>query len=234
MFKISIVIPTYNEAKNLPLLVEEIFSSLDKDHIDAEIIFVDDNSPDGTGMVAEDLKKKFPIHVIHRSGKLGLGSAVRDGINYSTRSIVGVMDADLSHDPRILNSLIGALGEYDITIGGRFAEGSSVEKWVWWRKILTQSGVGLIRWLAGGVKDPLSGYFFIKKSVIDGVNLDTTGYKILFEILVKGKYNKIKEFPYQFRIRKYSSSKLNLREHWLFLKQVIVYTFYRFTHARNR
>lgn len=230
MKKVSIIIPTYNESKNLPLLVEEIFNSIDKSRIDTEIIFVDDNSPDGTGAVAEELSKKFPIKVVHRSGKLGLGSAVREGFKQSDRPILGVMDADLSHDPKILNDLINSLDEYDIAIGSRFTSGSEVEKWIWWRKIISTVGVWFTHWLARGVKDPLSGYFFLKHSVIDKVVLETTGYKILFEILIKGNYIKVKEFSYNFRIRKYSSSKLNWNEHFLFLKQVFVYSWYRMVH----
>src|SRR3989344_9086965 len=134
--RVSIIIPTYNEALNLPLLVEEIFNAIDKSRIDAELIIVDDNSPDGTGKVAEELKQKYPIKVIHRSGKLGLGSAVIEGFKQSDWPYVGVMDADLSHDPGILNDLILALESNDIAIGSRFSEGSSVENWKWWRKLL--------------------------------------------------------------------------------------------------
>lgn len=227
---VSLIIPTYNESKNLPLLVEEIFSSLDKNQINVEIIFVDDNSPDGTGVVAEELAKKFPIKVIHRAKKLGLGSAVREGFALSTRPLLGVMDADLSHDPSILNSMIHSLSEHDICVASRFKSGSSVEKWLWWRKMLSEIGVLLTKGLTG-TKDPLSGYFFLRQSVIDKVPLETQGYKILFEILVKGTYKKIKEFPYQFRMRKHSTSKLDWREHWLFLKQIIQYSIYR---VKNR
>lgn len=224
--KVSIVIPTYNEAPNLPLLVEEIFSNLDRTRIDAEIIFVDDASPDGTGAVAEELKKKYPIQVIHRSGKLGLGSAVIEGFKLSNRPYVGVMDADLSHDPKILNDLIFSLEQQDITIGGRFSPGSSVEKWKWWRKLVSNVGVFFASKLTK-VKDPLSGYFFIKKSILNGLNLETKGYKILLEILVKAKYVGIKEIPFIFRIRKFSTSKLNYSEYLLFFGQIAKYSFYK-------
>lgn len=225
MRSVSIIIPTYNESKNLPPLVEEIFEHLDAKEFDAELIIVDDNSPDGTGQVAEELSKKFPIQVIHRSGKLGLGSAVRAGFAKSTRPIIGVMDADLSHDPKILASLIRSLDTHDIASGSRFAKGSEVQKWIWWRKILSQVGV-IVTKLLTGVKDPLSGYFFLKRSVLSGVTLTTTGYKILFEILVKGRHQSVVELPFQFRMRKYSTSKLNWKEHWLFLRQVVSYGLY--------
>ncbi len=229
MLKVSIIIPTYNEAKNLPLLVEEIFSTINKAEIDAELIIVDDNSPDGTGKVAEELSGKFPVKVVHRSGKLGLGSAVREGFAHSDRPLLGVMDADLSHDPKNINEMVGSLKDHDIVLGSRFEKGSAVEQWKWWRRIISEVGVAMTRFLTG-VKDPLSGFFFLKREVITGVSLSATGYKILLEILIKGKHIRIKEVPFQFRIRKFSTSKLDKKEYWLFLKQIIIYSGYKFWH----
>lgn len=226
MQQVSLIIPTYNEAKNLSLLLEEIWQTLDKSNIDLEFIIVDDNSPDGTGQIAEELSKQYPIKVIHRSGKLGLGSAVIEGFKASSRPYLGVMDADLSHDPIILNQLIINLKDFDITLGSRFEKGSFVEKWPWWRKLISTVGVFLTKKLTG-VEDSLSGYFFLRASVIKDAVLTTTGYKILLEILVKGKYKKVKELSFTFRIRRYSSSKLNWKEHWFFAKQLLAYAWYR-------
>ncbi|KKR34535.1 MAG: Dolichol-phosphate mannosyltransferase [Candidatus Magasanikbacteria bacterium GW2011_GWA2_40_10] len=226
MQRVSLIIPTYNEAKNMPILVEEIFNIVDKDKIDLELIIVDDNSPDGTGQVAEELSRKFPIQVVHRAGKLGLGSAVREGFSRSQRQYLGVMDADLSHDPKALNQMIFFLSEYEIVFASRFETGSVVEQWKWWRRLISQLGVCLT-YILTGVKDPLSGYFFFRRQVIDNVSLNTTGYKILLEILVKGHYQKIKEVPFRFRIRKFSTSKLEGKEYWLFLKQIIEYSLYK-------
>lgn len=223
---VSLIIPTYNEAKNLPLLVEEIFTTVDRSQIDIELIIVDDNSPDGTGQVAEELGKKFPIQVVHRAGKLGLGSAVRDGFAHSNRPLLGVMDADLSHEPITINHMIPLLAEYDIVLASRFEKGSTVEQWKWWRRLISEVGV-MVTKLLTGVKDPLSGFFFLRREVIAGVPLDTVGYKILLEILVKAHYQKVKEIPFNFRIRKFSTSKLNSKEHWLFLQQIIRYSWYK-------
>jgi dolichol-phosphate mannosyltransferase len=223
MLDVSIVIPTYNEAKNLPSLLEGVFQVINKAYINAEVIIVDDNSPDGTAEVAEQLKSKFPLKVLKRAGKLGLGSAVIEGFALSARSYLGVMDADLSHDPAILNDLILGLSEYNVTIGSRFERGSSVEDWTWWRKLLSECGVAFAR-LITKVKDPLSGYFFLRRSVIEGVELNTKGYKILLEILVKGRYERVKEIPFMFRKRTYGTSKLNHQEYLLFIKQLITYT----------
>ncbi|MFA5062255.1 MAG: glycosyltransferase [Patescibacteria group bacterium] len=226
MVKVSIIIPTYNEAKNLPPLVEEIFSHIDRARVDLEIIFVDDNSPDGTGQVAEELAQKYPVKVVHRSGKLGLGSAVREGFSHSDRPLLGVMDADLSHDPAEIGKMIDLLNDYDLVLASRFQKGSVVEQWKWWRKIISRIGVG-ITYILTGVKDPLSGFFFLRRGVIEGVELDTKGYKILLEILVKGNQKKVKEVPFRFRIRKFSTSKLDSSEYGLFLKQILIYSWYK-------
>lgn len=227
MKRVSLIIPTYNEADNLKPLIEEIESVVDANKFDVEFIIVDDNSPDDTGAVAEQLKSIHQVRVIHRSGKMGLGSAVIVGFQESSREYLGVMDADLSHDPRILNSMLESLEINDIAIGSRFEAGSSVEQWKWWRKLTSYIGVFFAR-IISGAKDPLSGYFVMRRSVIDGVNLETQGYKILFEILVKGNWKSIREFPYTFRIRERSASKLNGKEYLLFGKQIIEYAIYKY------
>lgn len=226
MKKVRLIIPTYNEALNLPDLCSEIFSAVDAAKFDMMLIIVDDNSPDGTGKVAEELKSKYPIKVIHRAGKLGLGSAVREGFSQADGDILGVMDADLSHDPAILNQLLDSLDQFDIAIGSRFQPGSVVESWPAWRKLTSNIGVYLAKKITG-VKDPLSGYFFMKKEVIENIPLTTVGYKILFEILIKGKYRKVAELPYRFRMRLHSSSKLNLKEYMLFLEQLFKFALYK-------
>jgi dolichol-phosphate mannosyltransferase len=220
---VSLITPTYNEKENIPILAEEIFATLE-DHpdIDLELIVVDDNSPDGTGDIAESLKDKYPIQVIHRAGKLGLGSAVMEGFQKSTRDVIGVIDADLSHDPVLVPRLIHGLRDHDITIGTRYDPESRVEKWPWYRKVISQTGVFMARQLTG-VKDPLAGFFFLHRRVIDDFELTSPGYKILFEILIKGKYESFSEIPFIFRNRQFSSSKLNFLEYYLFAKQLYVF-----------
>jgi len=141
---VSLVTPTYNECENVSLLAEEIFGLLAScDDIDLELIIVDDNSPDGTGAAAEALTDRYPVRVVHRAGKLGLGSAVMEGWKLSDRPYLGVIDADLSHDPEILPGLIRGLRQHDLTMGSRFGETSQVEKWALHRKLISVVGVGL-------------------------------------------------------------------------------------------
>ena len=226
---VSLITPTYNEKENIPILVEEIFTIIgDHPDIDMELIVVDDNSPDGTGEAAENLRKNYPVAVIHRAGKLGLGSAVMEGFAHSKRDFIGVIDADLSHDPVILPELIRGLKKYDATIGSRFGETSKVEKWAFHRRLTSLTGVGLARLLTG-VEDPLSGYFFLRRECLGDLNLTSVGYKILLEILVKGSVRNHFSIPFVFRNRQYSNSKLNTREYLLFAKQLIYFALYKLT-----
>lgn len=222
--RVSLVTPTYNERENLPLLAEEVFGAVAQvPHIDLELIVVDDNSPDGTGDVAESLTSTYPIRVIHREGKLGLGSAVMEGFAASDRDLLGVIDADLSHDPALLPDLIAGLESHDLMIGSRYNAESRVEKWPWYRKLISQTGVFFAKRLTG-VNDPLSGYFFLHRRVLENVTLTSHGYKILFEILVKGTYSSHREIPYVFRNREFSTSKLNIGEYVLFARQIVTFS----------
>lgn len=225
--RVSLITPTYNECENIALLAQEIFQILEPlPDIDLELIVVDDNSPDGTGQAAEALTAQYPVKVVHRPGKLGLGSAVMAGFARSDRPFLGVIDADLSHDPAILPQLIHGLREYDLTSGSRFGETSVVERWAWHRKMISMVGVGAARLLTGA-EDPLSGYFFLRREVIEGLELTSSGYKIFLEILVKGHWRRLLSVSFVFRNRQFSSSKLNLREHLLFAKQLLYFSFYR-------
>lgn len=221
---VSLVTPTYNERENVALLAEEIFGLLEScDDIDLELTIVDDNSPDGTGEAAEALKDTYPVRVVHRAGKLGLGSAVMEGWQQSDRPYLGVIDADLSHDPSILPGLIRGLRDHDLCMGSRFGETSQVEKWALHRKLISVVGVGMARVITGA-EDPLSGYFMMRREVIDnGFQLTSNGYKILLEILVKGRYTSHTSTSFVFRNRQFSASKLNWKEHALFLKQILLF-----------
>ena len=221
--EVSLITPTYNEAENIRPLTEEIFGIVGAEpDIDLELIVVDDNSPDGTWQVAESLKGRYPVQVIRRAGKLGLGSAVMEGFARSQRPYLGVIDADLSHDPAIVPQLIHGLHQHDLTIGSRFGEDSRVEKWAFHRKMVSNVGVAAARLLTG-VEDPLAGYFFLHRAVLGDLQLTSNGYKILLEILVKGDYRSHVSIPYVFRNRQFSSSKLNWQEYLLFAKQLLYF-----------
>ncbi len=226
---VSVVVPTYNEAKNIVLLVDElvnIHNNQAHDYYKLEIIIVDDNSPDGTGNILDHLAKKYhgqkcSVIPIHRQGKLGLGTAVVAGFKQAKGSIVGVMDADLSHPPEIIHNMIEPIltDAAELTVGSRYVQGGGVEVWPWHRKLMSRVATLLARPLTK-IRDPMSGLFFIKKDLLYGVDLGTEGYKIGLEIFVKTKYKTFQEVPYLFRNREFGQSKLDTKENLRYLQEL--------------
>lgn len=219
---ISLIIPTYNEKEGLPLLVKKIFEVLKSSSIEGEVVIVDDNSPDGTGETAEALGKEYPMQVIHRSGKLGLSSAVFDGFKKAKGEILGVMDADFSHDPGIIPELVNAIVKSgaDIAVGSRYIKGGGIRNWPLKRVIISKVAVLMAKPLTP-VKDITSGYFLMKKEVIENVKMNPIGFKVLLEVLIKGKYKKYKEVPYFFTDRAAGKSKMNSKEVVNYLIQLV-------------
>ena len=220
--------PTYNEKENLDELVRRVQQACSSAGLSAELVIVDDNSPDGTGARAEEIAKSENLKVVHRSGKLGLSSAVLEGFKAASGSILVVMDADLSHPPEKIPEMVSKIesGEADVVVGSRYVRGGSVENWPFTRRIISKGATLLARWLTK-VKDPMSGFFALKRSVIDGVPLDPVGYKIGLEILVKGKYAKVAEVPIHFADRKAGKSKLGGGEYLRYIDHVIMLYEYR-------
>ena len=208
---ISIILPTLNEAENLPSLIPAIFKSLSDAGLAGEVIVVDDASPDGTAEVAEELSKKFPVRVIKRPGRLGLATAVMDGFAGAQGEIVGIMDADGSHDPAILPAMIHALQNgADLVIGSRYVPGGGIGEWPFTRRMASKVAI-MMATLLTTVKDATSGYLVFKRSVIEGVALSPSGFKIGLEIIVKGRYSKLIEIPYTFKDRTKGASKLGAK-----------------------
>lgn len=216
----SVVIPTFNEIKNIGLLIGELDESLQS--IAHEIIIVDDNSPDGTGQRAEELAGQYPLTVLHRKRKMGLASAVLQGFDAAKGTIVACMDADFSHPPRIMPELIKPLlqDDVDMTVASRLVDGGGViGEWPQRRRLNSYAGSLLARPLTS-IKDCMSGYFALKKAVIEDVKLVPRGYKIGLEIIVKGKAKHIKEVPFVFDNRADGDSKLDLKVQIQYLIQI--------------
>jgi len=212
---LSIITPTYKEAENIPEFTERLWRVLN--HLPYELIIVDDNSPDGTADIAEELNSKYGnIKVLRRPSKLGLASAVKDGFNKAEADVLAVMDADLQHPPELLPKMYEKIEEgHDIVIASRYIEGGGVEGWSPWRKLVSKGATRLAHLIlprTRKIKDPVSGYFIVNREVIDGIELSVKGFKILLEILDKGNYGSVAEVPYVFKPRKAGKSKLNLKE----------------------
>lgn len=208
---ITLVIPTYNESENIPILLEKVFEVFKESNLDGNVIVVDDNSPDGTWKIAEGLKEKYArLEVLRRLNERGLSSAVLHGFRSSKSDILGVMDADLSHPPEKIPELVEPIikGEADIVIGSRYVDRGEIGDWALQRKISSKLATLAVKGLTN-VKDPMSGFFFLKREVIEGVELSPKGFKIALEILVRGKYYKVVEVPILFRDRIYGETKLN-------------------------
>jgi dolichol-phosphate mannosyltransferase len=219
----SIVIPTYNEAAGIGKLLAALDELFRGNSLDGEIIVVDDNSPDGTGAVVDELSKTLPVRCLHRSGKLGLSSAVIDGWGAARAQSValGAMDADFSHDPSALPKMVAALesGRYGLAVGSRYVPGGGIANWPARRIITSRVACWLARPLTN-VKDVTSGYFLVRRDALTGVELDPIGFKIGLEVIAKAHYGEALEVPYVFTDRIVGESKLNQREILNYLKQL--------------
>jgi len=215
--QISIILPTYNESQNIISILKLIRDSIPKG-ISTETIVVDDNSPDGTGKIVEDyiseIKKiaENTIDIIHRKAKNGLSSAILNGIQNAKGETIVVMDSDFSHPPQILPKMIEAFKQYqcDLVVASRYITGGKIHGWTTKRKLMSKIATIIAKkGLGVKTKDPMSGFFAFKKTLIKELNFDALGYKLLLEILVKTKGINIKEIPYTFENRRFGSSKLD-------------------------
>jgi dolichol-phosphate mannosyltransferase len=215
--QLSIVLPTYNESQNIVRMLDSIAETLPADTA-AEIIVVDDNSPDGTADIAICHAKnilnnrKLHIEVIRREAKLGLSSAILAGVQSATGDIILAMDGDFSHPPQIIPHIIEALldSNYDIVVASRYVSGGSIVGWPFKRRLMSRGATKIAQYGLGiEVKDPVSGFFAFRRHIIQGVKFDALGYKMLLEILVKARGARVKELPYTFTNRRAGTSKLD-------------------------
>jgi dolichol-phosphate mannosyltransferase len=231
----SLVVPTYNECDQVASLIEEIFAVCSAHQLSPEVIVVDDNSPDGTGARAEALADRWRVRVLHRPGKLGLGSAVLAGLDASTTPIVGVMDADLSHPPRLLPALLTALesAKVDMVIASRYVPGGRTERWPWGRHAMSRLACWAARPLTP-VRDPMSGFFLMRKELVAGLRTSASGFKIGLELLVRTRPASVAEIPYTFTNRAGGTSKMSASEVFGYGRQLIGLLFFSARHRQPR
>ena len=220
--KFSLVVPTYNEAGGIERLIEALSKTFLEHDLDGEIVVVDDNSPDGTGKIVDSLAERYPVRCLHRPGKLGLSSGVIDGWRFARpeSEAVGAIDADFSHDINVIPKMVKALEEgADLAIGSRYVPGGGIEDWPWKRKFTSQVAILLAQPLTA-VKDITSGFFLVRRTAIEGVELDPIGFKIGLEVIAKARYKRFVEIPYVFTDRVAGESKLNGGEIANYLRQL--------------
>jgi len=210
---LTIVIPTYNERDRLAELVDALYAACGRSGIALELVIVDDNSPDGTGTLADDLARTRRLQVVHRSGKLGLGTAVVAGFDVASAAIVGVMDADFSHPPSLVPTLLAAqrASDADLVVASRYVPGGSTPDWPLKRRFLSRAACLLARPLSP-IRDAASGFFLLRRDVARGVTIHAGGFKICLELIVRAWPIRLVELPYRFDDREAGESKMNTRE----------------------
>lgn len=217
--KVFIVIPTYNEKENIEKLIQEIFY-LEIDNL--SILVVDDNSPDGTADIVTRLMKNYQkLFLIKRAGKLGLGSAYREGFTFALKEgadFIFEMDADFSHQPKYIPKILLELKDNDLVIGSRYVKGGGVDNWPWWRQVLSQLANIYVQFVLGlKVKDATAGFRGYRQEVFQKINIKniiSDGYSFQVELvyLINKANLKIKEIPIVFPDRKLGQSKIGHEE----------------------
>jgi len=220
---LSLILPTYNERHNIAPLVERIGRALAG--LSYEVIFVDD-STDGTDrVVARCAATDRRVMLIHREGRGGLATAVVAGMRRASGGLLAVLDTDLQHPPEVLSLLVEAAEHTgaDVVIASRHISGGGVRAFSLPRRLASRLAAGLARLLlsrARLVSDPMSGFFVVRREVIEDVPLRPIGYKILLEILVRGRLSRVAEVPYLFEARSAGQSKLTLRQQREYLEHL--------------
>ena len=212
--RISLVIPTYDEAANIERLLRSLHTVLSGTGVGFELIVVDDDSPDGTCLIAAELANELSgIRVLQRTGATGLATAVICGWAHAKGELLGVIDGDGQHPPEIITDLLSAMdNQTDVAIASRHLGEGGVSNWSAARRLLSRGaqalGLLLLPGTVGQVTDPMSGYFVVQRDVVTHAHLDPVGYKILLEVLARCDVHRVAEKPYVFLNRERGQSKV--------------------------
>lgn len=235
MYDLSVIIPTFNEEENILRIIEEVDAVLKKNAINGEILVVDDNSRDGTiALVRELHTTKENVNILVRTADHGLSQSVADGFIHASSEVFVVIDADFSHPPALIPQMYQEIqAGNDVVIGSRYMEGGGIRQWPLKRRVISIGATFLGRLLFPDITDPVSGFFAVRKEVIEKAPLKPKGYKILLEVLGKGTWENDKEIPFEFVDREIGSSKLKFRTITDYAGQVIDITLYSFFHHES-
>ncbi|MFO1000482.1 MAG: polyprenol monophosphomannose synthase [Planctomycetaceae bacterium] len=229
MPRLSVIVPTFCEADNLPELAERLFSSVSQEPYDTELIIVDDNSPDETRSICQALSQRFPVRLHVRTVERGLSSAVIEGIRNATGEILVVMDADLSHPPEAVPELVAALENprTDFVIGSRYVRGGSTDEDWGILRFLNSKLATLLATPLTRAADPMAGFFGLRRETFEAAEqLNPIGYKIGLELMIKCRCQGVVEVPIHFANRKCGTSKLTLKEQLNYIRHLTrLYTF---------
>ena len=214
--KLALVIPTLCEAENIATLLHLVRSVLDPLNIPYEILVVDDDSRDGTEELVSAIARDDPrVRLLVRKGERGLSGAILHGWQRTDATILGVMDADLQHPAELLPKLLSAIQDgRDLVIGSRYTAGGDLGHWNPFRKFLSAAAVWVTVPLQRSglrAKDPMSGFFMVRRRCLPQTAFQRSGFKLLLEILVRGRSDSIEEVPFAFGLRYRGASKANLK-----------------------
>jgi dolichol-phosphate mannosyltransferase len=217
---VSIVVPTYNERDNLAPLAERVFTALTPQS--AELLIVDDSSPDGTAELAQQLAKRYPVRCLVRRDERGLATAVIAGLREARGELCVVMDADLSHPPEAIPKLLEALHDprVPMVIGSRFVPGGRVDlHWPLHRRLNSWVARVLARPLTRA-RDMMAGFFCVRRRELELDRLNPIGYKIALELIVRHRWKNVVEVPITFSDRAAGQTKLNVGEQLRYLRHL--------------
>jgi dolichol-phosphate mannosyltransferase len=225
---LSLVIPTFNEGKNISKIVHQLSQILDGVIPDAyELVVVDDNSPDGTWQLAAELMPQYPqLRVMRRVEERGLSTAVIRGWQAAQGEVLGVIDADLQHPPEVLVKLWGEIKRgADLAVASRNVEEGGVSDWSVVRRFLSRGaqtlGLIILPGVVGRVSDPMSGFFLVRRSCVVNRTMSPLGYKILIEVLARGRVPWIGEVGYVFQERQEGESKVTWKQYVDYLRHLL-------------
>ena len=236
--KLALVIPTLCEAGNIGGLLDHVRSVLDPLEIPYEILVVDDDSRDGTGEVVSAIALEDPrVRLLVRKGERGLSGAVLYGWQRTDAAILGVMDADLQHPPELLPQLLAAIqAGRDLVIGSRYTPGGGLGEWNPVRRFISATAVWVtwpIQRAGIRAKDPMSGFFLVRRHCLEQVMFQPTGFKLLLDVLVRGRIQSIEEVPFVFGQRYRGASKANFKVAWEYARLLATLYAGRFGFARR-
>jgi dolichol-phosphate mannosyltransferase len=230
MYDLTVIIPTFNEEANIRNIVMAVDAVFHEHSLHGQVLVVDDNSSDGTISILHELMRTNEnVGILIREKDHGLSQSVADGFSHASSDIFVVMDADFSHPPVLIPRMYDEIRKgNDIVIGSRYMEGGGIKKWPLKRRIISIGATFLGRLLFPDITDPVSGFFAVRKEVVDKAPLKPRGYKILLEVLGKGTWEKDKEIPFEFVDREIGSSKLKIKTIVEYARQVVDITLYSF------
>lgn len=218
-FKLALVIPTLNEEENIGRVLGRVRAALDATNIPFEVLVVDDDSRDRTAAVVEAIAEDDPrVRLIVRKGERGLSGAILDGWRNSDAGILGAMDADLQHPPELLPELYLAIAAgRDLAIGSRYTPGGGIGDWNAFRRLLSSAAVWAtwpLQKRGARACDPMSGFFLVRRSCVDRIAFQRAGFKLLLDVLIRGRVRSVEEVPFDFGLRHGGESKAGAKVGW--------------------